>query len=92
MKSEAFLRASGLPYTIIAAGGLRDYAGGQQGVRLAPRASYTSGPVSRGDVAQVLAACVGNAAALGKTITVVNDESLAVGAWRRAFSRLPADK
>lgn len=91
-KSEAYLRASGLPYTIIAAGGLRDYAGGEKGILLAPRATYASAQVSRSDVAQVLAACVGNPAALGKTITVVNDESLAVGAWRKDFSRMPADR
>jgi uncharacterized protein YbjT (DUF2867 family) len=91
-KSEAHLRASGLPYTIIAAGGLRDYAGGEKGVLLAPRAQYVSAEVSRGDVAQVLAACVGNAAALGKTITMVNDGSRAVGAWRKDFGRIPADR
>jgi uncharacterized protein YbjT (DUF2867 family) len=91
-KSEAYLRASGLPYTIIAAGGLRDHAGGVQGIRLAPRSKYASAQISRGDVAQVLAACVGNAAALGKTITAVNDESLSAGTWRNEFSRMPADR
>lgn len=90
-KAEAYLRDSGLPYTIIAAGGLRDDPGGQKGIRLAPRADYESGQISRGDVAEVLAACIENAGARGKTITVVNDESLRVEAWRATFDSLPAD-
>jgi uncharacterized protein YbjT (DUF2867 family) len=91
-KSEAYLRSSNLPYTIIAAGGLRDEPGGKKGVRLAPRDRYQSAGISRADLAQVLAACVGEAAAVRKTITVVNDEALAVGAWRKGFTRLPADR
>lgn len=90
-KAEAHLRRSGVPYTIIAAGGLRDDPGGQQGVRLAPRDRYVSGGISRADLAQVLAACVGEAAAMRKTITVVNDEALAAEAWRKDFGRLRAD-
>lgn len=91
-KSEAHLRQSGLPYTIIAAGGLSDEPGGQQGVRLVPRERYQSGKISRADLAQVLAASVGEAAVLRKTITIVNDETLAVGAWRKQFGPLPADR
>jgi len=91
-KSEAHLRRSGMPYTIIAAGGLRDDPGGQKGIRLAPRDRYQSAGISRADLALVLAACVGEAAAMGKTITVVNDEAMAPGAWRRDFGRLPADR
>ncbi len=91
-KSEAYLRNSGVPYTIIAAGGLRDDPGGQKGVRLAPRDRYQSAGISRSDLAQVLAACVNEAAAMRKTITVVNDETVAVGAWRKDLGRLPADR
>lgn len=90
-KSEAYLRASGLPYTIIAAGGLRDNPGGETGIRLVSRADYKSNMVSRSDVASVLAACIGNEEALGKTITVVNDESLAPDDWQSAFAGLPKD-
>ncbi|MBK6598390.1 MAG: SDR family oxidoreductase [Proteobacteria bacterium] len=91
-KAEVYLRASGLSYTIIAAGGLKDHPAGQQGVRLAPRAEYESGPISRGDLAQVLAACVGNTAALRKTITIVNSDAITVGAWRQTLGNLPTDK
>jgi len=90
-KAEAYLRDSGLPYTIIAAGGLRDEPGGQKGIRLAARADYESGQVSRSDIARVLVACIDNEAARRKTITVVNDDSLSVDAWRRDFDNLPAD-
>jgi uncharacterized protein YbjT (DUF2867 family) len=90
-KSEAHLRRSGMPYTIIAAGGLRDDPGGQKGVRLATRDRYQSAGISRADLAQVLAACVGEPAAVRKTITVVNDEAMSPHAWRRDFRRLRAD-
>lgn len=43
------------------------------------------------DLAEVLAACIDNGAARGKTITVVNDDNLAVGSWRKDFGNLPAD-
>lgn len=90
-KSEAHLRDSGLPYTIIAAGGLRDDPGGMVGVKLVPREDYESAQISRADLAEVIAACVRNPAVLGKTITVVNDEAFALDAWRGALAELPAD-
>ena len=90
-KSEAYLRQSGMPYTIIAAGGLRDEPANQSGMLLSSRADYVSDLVNRGDLAEVLAASIGNAEALGKTIAVVNSEQQAVDAWRKAFSALPAD-
>ena len=91
-KSEAYLRRSGLPYTIIAAGGLGDEPGGLAGVRLAPRERYQSGQISRADLAQVLVACVGEPSVMRRTITIVNDETLAVGAWRKQLGQLPADR
>lgn len=91
-KSEAYLRSSGVSYTIIAAGGLRDDPGGQKGVRLAPRQQYQSAGISRADLAQVLAACASEPEAMRKTITVVNDQTLALGAWRKEFARLPSDR
>jgi uncharacterized protein YbjT (DUF2867 family) len=90
-KAEAHLRASGLPYTIVAPGGLRDTPGGQQGVRLAARADYEVGPVARGDVAALVAACVANDACLKKTITIVNDPASPPGAWRAALAGQPVD-
>ena len=90
-KAEAYLRASGLPYTIVAPGGLRDTPGGQAGLRLLPRSGYQLGVVARADVATLAVACTLDAACLGKTITVVNDPARPVDAWRAILATLPAD-
>lgn len=91
-KSEQYLRESGMNYSIIAAGGLRDHAAGQQAIKLAPRSAYESALISRADLANVLIACATEAACLGKTITVVNQEDVApTGAWRASLAGLPKD-
>lgn len=65
---------------------------GRAGVRLAPRERYQAAQISRADLAQVLAACVGEPAVMPRTITIVNDEALAVGAWRKQLGQQPADR
>jgi uncharacterized protein YbjT (DUF2867 family) len=90
-KAEIYLRGTGLPYTIVAPGGLRDYAGDEQGVRLAPRSTYIVGAVSRADVAAVIAACTGEKMCVSKTITIINDAAAAPGAWRSQLTALPID-
>lgn len=90
-KAEAHLRDSGLPYTIVAPGGLRDYPAGQQGVKLRARSEYVVGPVSRGDVAALVATCVDNTSCLGKTITVVNDPQAKPGIPAAALQALSTD-
>lgn len=91
-RSEQYLRDSGMSYSIVAAGGLRDYAAGEQAIKLAPRSEYESALISRADLANVLVACAREAACLGKTITVVNLEGVApTGAWRDSLAGLPKD-
>jgi uncharacterized protein YbjT (DUF2867 family) len=91
-KSEQYLRDSGMSYAILAAGGLRDYAAGEQAIKLAPRSEYEGALISRADLANVLVACATEAACLGKTITIVNQEDVApTGAWRASLAGLPKD-
>jgi len=91
-RAEQHLRNSGIDYTILAPGGLRNYAAGEKAVVLAPRADYRTGQISRADVADVLLACIDNAACVGKTITIVNGDAPATGAWRERLAELPADR
>lgn len=90
-KGEAHLRASGLPYTIVRPGGLRDDPGGRVGLRLL-QGDAGFGRITRADTAAVVIATLGHAAALGKTFEVVEDETVAVDAWRGGFAALRADR
>lgn len=90
-KAEAYLRNSGLTYTIVAAGGLTDEPLGQLGMLLAPRSGYETGQISRADLATLLAACVDNPAAQGKTFTAINTTTADLSAWRGRLGELPDD-
>jgi uncharacterized protein YbjT (DUF2867 family) len=90
-KSENYLRASGLSYTILAAGGLRDNPAGELAIKLASRPDYVSGPISRGDLADVSVAAIRNQNALNKTITIVNEEDVAANKGALDFAPLPLD-
>jgi uncharacterized protein YbjT (DUF2867 family) len=90
-QSEAYLRDSGLDYTIIAAGGLNDEPGGLLGIAIEPRSRYVSGQVSRVDVAAVAVAALEADETIGKTATVVNNPELAVDEWLPALISLPPD-
>jgi uncharacterized protein YbjT (DUF2867 family) len=90
-KAEEHLRRSGLSYTIVAPGGLRDYAGGEKGVLLKPRNEYTVGVISRADVAAVIVECLVNPGCARKTVTVVNTDTAPPLAWVEDLARLPVD-
>ena len=90
-KAEAHLRASGLPYTIIGPGGLRDYAGGEKGIVLRPRNQYSVSVISRADVAAVMVECLTNAACTSKTITTVNSDQAKPSDWIQMLTGLPID-
>lgn len=91
-RSEQHLRDSGLRYTILAPGGLRDYPAGEKSVMLQPRTDYETGQISRADVAEVLLACIDNDHCIGKTITIVNSDDPATGDWRQRLAELPTDR
>lgn len=89
-KGEAYLRASGLPYTIVRPGGLTDDPGGQTGIAL-QQGDEGSGRIPRADVAAVMIAALDNPDALNKTFEVISDDQANRGAWRSGFSALRRD-
>jgi uncharacterized protein YbjT (DUF2867 family) len=90
-QAEDYLRASGMPYAIIAPGGLRNYAANTKGLQLRPRSQYKVGQVSRADVASVLVECLTNKDCETKTITVINTDSKKPGAWVKELAEIPID-
>jgi uncharacterized protein YbjT (DUF2867 family) len=89
-KGEAYLRASGVPYTIVRPGGLTDDPGGQTGIAL-QQGDEGSGRIPRADVAAVMIATLDNPDALGKTFEVISDAEAKRDAWRTGFSALRRD-
>jgi uncharacterized protein YbjT (DUF2867 family) len=90
-RAEDYLRASGLDYSIVAAGGLEDGAGGLSGIRVTRRTDYLVGPINRADVARVIVACMTDRSCSRKTITAINDPALPPDAWRARLATLPRD-
>jgi uncharacterized protein YbjT (DUF2867 family) len=90
-KGEDYLRASGMPYTIVRPGGLTDDPGGQAGLAL-QQGDQGSGRIARADVAAVMIAALDNPDALRKTFEVISDEDARPGAWRTGFSALQRDR
>ncbi|MBT5240947.1 MAG: SDR family oxidoreductase [Rhodospirillaceae bacterium] len=90
-KAESHLRESGLDYTIVAPGGLRDEPAGRYGVRLTTRPNYLVGQINRADVAEVMVASLMDGSTIGKTFTLINDDTLVPDAWRTELATFPAD-
>ncbi len=72
-KGEEFLRASGLPYTIIRPGGLNDEPGSVSGLRFA-QGDEISGRVSRSDVAEVALRALDHPSSHNATFEVIAAE------------------
>lgn len=89
---EEHLRKSGLAYTIIRPGGLFDCEANQVGLNVTADREFGSSRICRSDVAQVIAATLSNTKALRKTIAVVSDEKMQIGAWRGAFGQIERDR
>lgn len=90
-KGEDYLRASGVPYSIVRPGGLSDDPGGATGLRIVQDVD-AFGNITRADTAAVAIATLGNPAAVGKTFEVVADKEARPGDWRSAFAGLKADR
>ena len=90
-KGEAALRASGVPYTIVRPGNLRDEPGGQKGLKTLQGDPKTAGRISRADVATVCIAALGRKSAQGKTFELLNDGEPAKPDWDGFFAPLVAD-
>ena len=87
---EDYIRNSGIDFTIIRPGGLRGDSG-ILGIRF-EQGDKIIGWIPRGDVASVLVESMFNSDALNKTFEVINDESLALDAWRDEFKNLKMDE
>jgi uncharacterized protein YbjT (DUF2867 family) len=90
-RSEHYLRQSGVPYTIVGPGGLRDYPGGEQGIRFYAEREIETGVISREDVGMVMAESARTAFALFKTLRIVNDPTLSASDWRQGLLAAPND-
>ena len=94
LKGEDYLRASGLTYTIVRPGGLVNQPAGQQGLRLDQGDNWRPllrSTLSRDDLALVLIESLSQPGARNVTFELVNDPSLAPGAWRQRFATLKPD-
>ena len=90
-KGEAYVRQSGLPYTIVRPGGLKNCEPGQVGLRLAPGDDTTRGMICRADVGLVMADALKRPEAAGKTVALVSDDKAPVDAWKASWATLPKD-
>jgi len=93
-KGEEYLRASGLTYTIVRPGGLVNEPAGQKGLRLEQGDNWRPllrSTLSRDDLALVLIESLRQPGARNVTFELVNDASLAPGAWRERFATLQPD-
>jgi uncharacterized protein YbjT (DUF2867 family) len=90
-KGEEHLRKSGLPYTIVRPGGLKDCDAGASGLKVAAPAGLEGPPICRADVALVMVDALGNKDALSKTIGLVSNPDTKPGAWKADIAKLKKD-
>lgn len=92
LKGENVLRESGLHYTIIRPGGLRDEPGGVTTFA----AFQTDTPsklrmIPRADVATVCVAALNNTDAYHKTLVILSNPEAEQRPWKQFFSNIPKD-
>lgn len=97
-RSEAALRASGVPYTVLRPLGLRPapghvpYAGRTRGIRFAQGDRIAFGEeIHRQDVAALCVALLEHPDAIGTTFEAFNDETLPPDSWPGTFGVLRRD-
>ena len=91
LKGENSLRASGVTYTIVRAGGLTDEPGGKSGIRALQGDKLEGGRITRADVATVCVKALGDRYARNKTLEIVAGEPGAKVDWAKFFKVLVAD-
>lgn len=96
LKGENYLRASGVPYTIVRPGGLTEEPGGKQGIKVMQGDKVDDpgtprGMIPRADVATVCVRALGNPQALAKTFEIVGDPGNRTVDWSSFFERLAKD-
>ena len=91
LKGEDALRASGVPYTVVRPGGLRNTPAGQTALSAMQGDPKVNAQISRADVATICVAALGNKAAAGKTFEVVGADGKPPADWSAFFAGLRAD-
>jgi len=93
LRGENVLRASGLPYTIVRPGGLKDDPGGVLALHFDQGDRIGTGMISRADVATVCLQALGRAEAVNTTFEVINKEGAPPDAssWDALFATLQPD-
>jgi uncharacterized protein YbjT (DUF2867 family) len=95
LKGEDYLRSSGIAYTIIRPGGLKDLDAGAMGIVLKQGDSipYNSpeSQTGRGDLASICIAALDEPATRFRTFETANDSKAVPGAWRKEFAALSPD-
>jgi uncharacterized protein YbjT (DUF2867 family) len=93
-KGEEYLRASGIPYTIVRPAGLVNEPAGQKGLRMEQGDAWRPllrSTLSRDDLAVVLIEALRQTAARNKTFELLNDASVPPDDWRSRFEALRPD-
>lgn len=92
LKGEAALRASGVGYTIVRPGGLRDEPGGRQGVKVMQGDTLQQeGTIPRADVAAACVAALTLDAAQGVTFEIVGAPGTPPPDWAATYAGLAKD-
>lgn len=92
LKGEDALRASGVPYTIVRPGGLRDDPGGQVGVKAMQGDTLESqGTIARADVAAACVASLTLQAARNVTFEVIAAPGTPPADWAKVYAGLQPD-
>ncbi|MEH6548854.1 MAG: SDR family oxidoreductase [Pseudomonadales bacterium] len=92
-KGENYLRAGGIPYTIIRPGGLESEDSTGKGIAMMQGDTLPNhGGFSRADLASMLLAAVGNPDAYQKTFEPIYEDEAAADAWRTEFGALLTDE
>lgn len=96
LEGENYLRASGMPYTVVRPGGLTATPGGEQGLMTyqgdkVGDGKTAPGTIPRADLATVCVRSLGNPDAVGKTFEVVSDPASKTVDWRAFFKPLAKD-
>ena len=95
-KGEEYLKASGVPYTILGAAGLVEKPGGRMGMRFFSRVEYDATTKSTDkmvvihipDIAAVVSASLKDPATRNKAFAIMNDAKRPKRAWRKEFTSL----
>ncbi len=91
LKGEDAVRASGVPYTVVRPGGLRDTPGGVKGIKSFQGDPKINGQIPRADVAAVCVAALGNKAAANRTFEILSDDAATSVDWTAFWAGIKAD-